>query len=1092
MTIDPDIRDQAYQFFIEEVPELLEIIETGLLELRPDVTVQKVHEIMRAAHSIKGGAASVGLEFIKTIAHRLEDAFKALYSDTVVVDVDLETLLLKAYDCLKYPLQTQIETGIFNESQALESFELVFSELEIRLGPALDAADNFMPSAIDLGVDIVASIFEMDVAEVLVQLRAILAAPQSYECGAELQTQLEILTGFAELVEMPGFTSIMATAQTATNQHINQPLPVIEQLVRDVDRVRASVLAGDRSLVSGPSDNLLALADGEIAESSDTIHIGEPIPDQIDDFDLAELEFNVLDEPTNSGLISEPFDTAADQVSTLEEIWCIEAEEFPSVEKIDDEVDLPSPNSADINTLADVWGDAESAATLDVEVADFEAVVADVPSIPFMEETWADLPKSILDELADEGDEPPLDELADQGNEFSRKSSGPKEENVLDHGESALSLISDVYESLPKFSIEDRPVVTSPKKLQPTIKAASRPKLSAKVALERLEQMDNLVGELAINRNSLSLQNDQFQRTVHQLSKRFSSFRTIIKQLQSISDKILVSPERQLTNVVVDSTGPTFDSLEMDSYGEIYSLLEGVLEEVFQLAESIDDVALFAGQSNQLLERQRRTLTQLRDELMWSRMVPLERVLKRFPRVIRELTTTYQKPVQLKLIGTDVLVDRVMLEKLYDPLLHLLRNAFDHGIETPDERQAMGKSAEGTIAIRAYHQSNYTVIEISDDGRGLNTDRIAQRVVEAQLLSSEQVAAMPKQDIQQLIFEPGFSTASEVSELSGRGMGLDVVKESLQAFNGKLVLTTKQGQGTTFSLKVPLTLTLTKLVVGVVGTTVVALASDSIEEILRPTDAQLKQSGGKRFLYWREQLLPVYDLAELLSYQCQVPERLPQQLQTTVQVQNTMLIIQQGQERLALRIEQIVTEQELVIKPMGKAIAAPSYIQGCTVLADGSLVPVIDGAALVQFDSGQFNGGALTPAHPQQLSTQTLMIVDDSSALRRTLALTLLKAGYQVLQAKDGRDAVEQLQRGALPDLIICDVEMPRLNGFEFLSQRRAHSSWAKIPTVMLTSRGNHKHQTLAKHLGATDYFTKPYIEKEFVGAIAALLQQHP
>ncbi|NEQ50036.1 MAG: hybrid sensor histidine kinase/response regulator [Leptolyngbya sp. SIO3F4] len=1084
MTIDPDIRDQAYQFFIEEASELLDIIETGILNLRPDVSVQKVHEIMRAAHSIKGGAASVDLDTIKVIAHRLEDAFKALYSDTVIVDAELETLLLRAYDCLRHPLQLQIDTGEFNETQALAVFELIFNELEERLGPAMDTAINFMPSAVELGVDIVASIFEVDVAEVLTRLQVVLANPDDYECGKELQTQLEILTGFAELVDLPGFTSIILTAQTAASTQCHQPLLVIRQIMSDVESARKTLLTGNRESVGGPSEMLLALAEGALSTPDDFTDKNTCTSGAIEDFDLAELDLVAFDASVSDETSSTPpsFVTSAEQVSTLEEIWSIDAVEFPSVEKVDDLEGTSSPIPPEVVPLEDIWGDAVSGVMgLDVEVTDFESVVDESPSAPLVE-NWSE--ESLSSEL---------ESLRNLPNDINVKPSKPLEflegdapTDPLD----AVSFIGDVYDSLPRPVVENEftATVASSKESRPKPQSTANPGLSAKVALTRLERMDNLIGELAINRNSLSLQNDQFQRRVCQLEQKFLSFGAIVKQLQGLSDKILVSSEKQLARTITKTSETGFDSLEMDSYGEINLLLEEVLEDVFQLAESIDDVTLFAGQSNQALERQRRMLNQLRDELMWARMVPLDQILKRFPRIIRDLSKTYQKPVDLKLIGTDVLVDRVMLEKLYDPLLHLLRNAFDHGIESSSKRQSLGKPIEGTIEIYAYHQGNYTIIEIQDDGQGLNLERIIERAIAVELVAPEQVQFMQKSEIQQLIFEPGFSTASEVSELSGRGVGLDVVKESLQAFGGKLSLVTHQGKGTVFVLKIPLTLTLTKLVVGSVGPISVALASSSIEEIIKPVSAQWKYSGGQSFLHWREQLIPVYDLAKLLNYQCPVPNYLSQKLQEKKigQGQNIVLILQQGQERLALSLDQIVTEQELVIKPLGKAIAAPDYINGCTVLANGSLVPVIDGAALAQFDAGP-----LMPVstHPQQRHTKTLMIVDDSSALRRTLELTLRKAGYQVLQAKDGRDALEQLQRGALPDLIICDVEMPRLNGFEFLSQRRANLVWAKIPTVMLTSRGNHKHQTLAKHLGATDYFTKPYIEKEFVSAISTLLE---
>ena len=1073
MTIDPYIRDQAYQFFIEEASELLNVIETGLLNLRQDTSVQKVHEIMRAAHSIKGGAASVELETIKIIAHRLEDVFKALYSDTVVIDEDLETLLLRAYDCLRHPLQAQIDTGQFNEKQAIAAFESIFGELDVRLGPAMEATDGFIPSAADLGVDIVASIFEIDVADVLTELRQLLSTSQNYSCGQELQTQLEILNGFAELVELPGFTNIITTAQVAADRHYENPLPVIAQVIEEVEQSRTAILTGDKGSVRQASDTLLALAEG----TNPSEPTSNDMPGYMDDLDLSDLNFDTLQqsihyEIADSTIISS--ENASAQVSTLEEIWSIEADEFPSVEKLEENInsDVTSSNLA---ALEDVWGDTVSAnPKLDDEISDVDTNLDETLSTIL--EPQADLEPDIR---APENHE----NNAELKRTIESEISTPKVH--LNNIESAVNLVSQSYDSLPKLP-EQQQIRSKKKRILPIQRTDSR--LSAKVSLERLERMNNLVGELAINRNSLSLQNTQFQTTVRRLGQKFSSFHKIVKKLQRVSDQILVSPQQQSSEKTTDYA--IFDSLEMDSYSEVNSLLEAVLEEVFQLAESIDDVDLFAGQSNQLLKHQQRTLTQLRDELMWSRMVPLDRILKRFPRVIRDLSNTYQKPVQLKLAGTDVLVDRVMLEKLYDPLLHLLRNAFDHGIEDLAQRQAMGKPEQGTIEIRAYHQGNYTVIDINDDGQGLDTSKIAQRAIEAQLLLPEQVADMSKQQIQELIFEPGFSTASKVTELSGRGVGLDVVRENLQAFNGKLSLTTHQNKGTLFSLKVPLTLTLTKLVVGRVDNVAIAINSNSIEEILKPVHNQLKQSGGQHFLHWREHLVPVYKVAELLGCQYEFPTQLPKELQLSKidkNTQKTMLVIQQGQKLLALELDQVVTEQELVIKPMGKAIAAPNYINGCTILADGSLVPVIDGAALVKFEVGSSKPIRTRPQHEHP---PTLMIVDDSSALRRTLALTLRKVGYQVLQAKDGRDALDQLQQGALPDLIICDVEMPRLNGFEFLSQRRGNPVWVNIPTVMLTSRGNHKHRTLARRLGATDYFTKPYIEKEFIDAIAILLEQ--
>ncbi|HEY9873366.1 MAG TPA: hybrid sensor histidine kinase/response regulator, partial [Candidatus Obscuribacterales bacterium] len=685
----------------------------------------------------------------------------------------------------------------------------------------------------------------------------------------------------------------------------------------------------------------------------------------------------------------------------------------------------------------------------------------------------------------------------------------------------------------------------------------STPQLSVRVDLARLERMNNLVGELAINRNSLSLQNEQLQGTVQELLRRFGRFQEMANHLRDLSDHMLVAPERQPSlqhsdnvetrdsvenldgsrsigeqenaqrSFTLPPSAPTFllssfDSLEMDSYGELHSLLQDTLEEMVQLEEIVGDVTLLAGQSNQTLEGQRQMIAHLRDDLMWARMLPLGEVLSRFPRTLRDLSTTYHKQVDLKLSGTGVLVDKAVLEKLYDPLLHLLRNAFDHGIEPPEMRMSAGKPQSGQIEIRAYHQGSQTVIEVRDDGGGVNIERIRNRAVEIGLLSPEQLPLTPIPQILELIFEPGFSTASKVSELSGRGVGLDVVRSQLRSLKGTVTVHSTPGRGTSFTLRIPLTLTIAKLLVCMVGTTAYALPSDSIEEILIPNAVQMKQSGKQRFLHWRKRILPVYHLSELLEYSCPLPESIPSQALVSVPTPEDwaapMLLIRKDNQFMALEVDRLVTEQELVIKPLGEAIAPPGYIYGCTILGDGSLIPVIDGATLLNQIIGQDNSSLASgvsirnidaatlsdlPASPRKTpltpkigvaansaKSPLILVVDDSIALRQTLALTLQKVGYRVLQARDGREAIEQLQQNSSIQLVVCDIEMPNMNGFEFLSQRRQDALLSKIPVVMLTSRSSDKHRRLATHLGASAYFTKPYLEQEFLGALKSFIDK--
>lgn len=310
--------------------------------------------------------------------------------------------------------------------------------------------------------------------------------------------------------------------------------------------------------------------------------------------------------------------------------------------------------------------------------------------------------------------------------------------------------------------------------------------------------------------------------------------------------------------------------------------------------------------------------------------------------------------------------------------------------------------------------------------------------------------------------------------------------------------------GTTFILRLPLTLTIDKLLVLSAGVHFYALPSDNIVEIIVPEDRQIKVSGNKRFLHYESKVVPIYPLMDLLEYRCYLPNTASTSqsldiLPTPEEWGKPLLLINLGQELFAMEVDHLVSEQELVIKPFGKALTAPSYTYGCTILGDGTLIPVINTTILLANYLQVSSGGNVAPrrvassadnmVHSQSFQVSSVLVIDDSAAMRRTLALSLEKAGYRVVQAKDGKDAIEQLQQGLNVNLIICDIEMPNMNGFEFLGQRRRHPEFKKVPVAMLTSRSNDKHRKLATHLGANAYFTKPYIEQKFLESIRNLIE---
>ena len=1161
MSLNPDIRDQAYQFFVEEAQELLQVLETGLLDLRQDHSTPKVHELMRAAHSIKGGAASVELSAIGLLAHRLEDFFKALYSDEVDIDAELENLLLRGYDCLSQPLLEQIEAGAFDEEAALLNAEPVFAALEERLAEALENADNYIPSSNDLGVDIVSSIFEVDVVQALDRLEAVIQNPSDYDPAAELEQTLEMFAGFAELFNLPGFTDIVQTARSALQSHPDRTIDIIRATVADCTEATEQVLAGDRQQGGTVSQALLDLAQGNVTEDSTDSAIANggiwsdtaidadnlwssATTEEVDD--VFGTMMSSVPRLAKAGLaddrLPQPEDTSQINFAELpadnDNLWSdVPEESATNFDTIASEETTNGNDAADedISSLFDMLGDEP--AEINNELLSFAELPTDSDNL------WSDVPEEHTEVVTTNDTEPAAEDISpffdmledsdtaiadddlfvelppDSDNLWSNVPNEPAPENVapVDNSDTttdapaeitaAVESVTDVFDSLPPA--EAKSFSPPAKSKSPQNKPTTAPqaqsgtgKLSVRVDLDRLERMNNLVGELTINRNTLDLQNEQLQENVSELEQKFWRFRNVAKQLQEISDRmVLEARSRNVLPTEPSDIEAEFDALEMDSYSQLYSSLQVVLEEMVQLEESVEDITIFAQQSDRTINNQRQMLGQMRNELMWVRMLPLERILQRFPRTLRDLSRKYDKLVDLKLKGTGVLVDKAVLEKLSDPLLHLLRNGFDHGIEESEVRTQKGKSPTGSIEIQAYYQGNQTVIEVKDDGKGLDLERIAQKGIERGLISPQEAATAPKERLFELIFEPGFSTASKVSEISGRGVGMNIVRSQIETLKGKISVTSTVDRGSTFTLRLPLTLTIAKLLVCSLGSTAFAIPSDSIEEIVIPDRSQIKFANGQKFLSQGDRLIPVYVLRELLGYNCPISD-----LDSNSQAFKTiappkdwlapLLLLRRGQQIHALEVVSLLNEQELVIKPYGKAIAAPKYSYGCTILGDGSLIPAFDGSTLIGTILGEPQKTIHTTPEAQTTNTEnkptalkTIMVVDDSTALRRTMALTLEKQGYRVIQKKDGKEALDGFKQHPELDLIICDVEMPVMNGFEFLSMRRRDSALAQVPTFMLTSRSGAKHRNLAKQLGADGYFTKPYVEQDFVREVKNILQ---
>lgn len=1109
-SIDTEVHDQAYQFFKQEAPEFLQTIETGLLSLRSDLSTGNIHSLMRAAHSIKGGSASLNFEGIKIIAHQLEDVFRALYRYKGEIDADIEELLLQAYDCLRLPLLEQIQTGRYDENTAVAAAEPVFEVLKLYFGDLGD--DVELPTAAELGVDIVQIVFDGDVQQGILRLQNVLANPEGIPVTGEIRAQVEVFSGIGELLNLPGFTAIAQATLQALNHNSENPILVGKVATANFELARAEVLAGDRTQGGKPTPELIALTQLSQTQINASV-INSNSEHEIFNLDVEESNdwLQSLEQETDNSnlsdidlIISDHNLSVVDSVTTSENLELLDenvsTENFDGlnfdlldidIDLIDQDFDIFPENLDSLNDKAEVniFNDLDTAFGL-IEVDEDEEIFTDIPQTKPQQITQVKTPQNLISSEILGGSDPAVTPV-----------------NIKPLNNS-IAASEKVLVNLPS-----KTTIKAPENTTPYISETVR------VDLPRLERLNNFSSELVTQENASILQNQQLQTKIERLQKQFKGFGNLSKNLQTWLDKAQRSQVRSQDINAMSILNPfnpnplssnlpnsanllaDFDPLQMDSYSRLHSVIQEALEEIAQMDEGMRDMTALMQQTQQTQRRKQQILKQVRYDLLWSRMLPLGDILSSLPRMVRELSNKYDKQVNLKLFGTGTLVDKSVLEKLYDPFVHLVRNAFDHGTESTQDRLDRGKPVIASIEIRAYYRGNQTYIEVKDDGHGINLEKVKTKAIAVGLLKPERADLVTNEEIYQFLFAPSFSTADAVSEISGRGMGLSTVQEQVRSLKGTIEIKSELGQGTTFTIKLPLTLSIAKLLIFSVQDRLLAIAVNTLMGIVTVEANTVQIIQGKEFVRFENRLISLYPTS-IFADGYPLPIKSVEALSTesfSEEDQRTLLLLSDGNEIFALPIDRVINEQELAIKPFGKAIAPPPYLYGCTVLGDGTLVPVIDSSALLTLKpsnkpstSGLASLSSQLPISafkkPKPLQRKTILIVDDSLTARQVLYLTLGKFGYQVIQAGDGREALEHLSRSAEIQAVVCDVEMPNMNGFEFLTACRKEQRFAAIPIVMLTSRSGQKHRAVAQMLGASGYLTKPYLEQELIKTIQGLL----
>ena len=913
---------ESYHFFLEEVTELLQILEDGLLNLSPNYSLDDVYNLMRTAHSIKGGSALVGLTEIENLAHKLESIFKLFYESKTQINSEIESLLLEAYNCLRSPLVKQIKTGKSHGEQELITITKILKEIERKIKQNTEKQSEENRENINFED----CLFANEIKQGLNRLEIILGKLDAPETPDAFKAQIKILHSLAELSEIPDLLSITES----TNKMLeDNPKLVFEIGKNTLEKLRS------------------------VCESKTYNQNNKTIP----------LELNTTTESIN--------------------------------------------------------------------------------------------------ELAEKPD-----------NIVSKENVDHSRKEILEQSITVNNDNDDLTLNLPT----ETPLP-----------------IGSRLDLIALNNISDLFSELII------IDNLTFSYKIDEAK--------IIKSLKKWLSKIaiILSDEEKSVKRNLFSSNKDKYSLEQPHIN--------INEYLSQLKEIFQDLELLNQSFFKEHEKKQKKIQRINHHLIQARMIPIRNLLKQFPRLIKELALKQKKQVKLVIQGDDILIDKLIIEKLYNPLIHLLRNAIVHGLENPDIREKQEKNVEGQITIHTYKKKEKVRIEISDDGQGIKLDKIRNLIKEKKLLNPQELKQKSEQELYQFLFENDFSTAENINNLSGRGMGLSIVKNEILALKGNIKVKSEEGLGTTFILEIPLSMSLCKLLIFKINGQKLAIPFDNLKMMLSVTEKDIKTNEQGQFYQWNGKSIPLYPDFLFFSYNYPSKNYHPQLSTNTInssehkhKVSFPLLVIADENQIIALKTDTIITQQESVIKPFNKLVKHPSYLTGCTMLTNGELIPVLYGKSLIEkfsellakkLGSAAKSFSTLTDSYQMTESPKfsdysssldstkipTILVVDDSLKIRQSLSFILQKNGYKVIQAQDGWEALTYLERHFDIQAVISDIEMPRMNGLEFLSHCR-QSEYQSLPVIMLTSRSSEKYRILANKLGADEYLTKPYLDKELLGIL--------
>ena len=624
--------------------------------------------------------------------------------------------------------------------------------------------------------------------------------------------------------------------------------------------------------------------------------------------------------------------------------------------------------------------------------------------------------------------------------------------------------------------------------VQPTLTSSDAPAPAERSSQEMvrvgsglLEELVNLAGEGSILRARIEQGMADFTGALDEMETTIERLREQLRRMEIETEAQILYRHKQDGQ----DGGPDyedFDPLEMDRYSQLQQLSKGLAESASDMLDLKDTLLFKARESETLLLQQARVNTELQEGLMRTRMVPFNRMLPRLRRIVRQVSTELGKEVELHVQNAEGELDRNLLERMVPPLEHMLRNAIDHGIELPQVREGFGKAPSGRIDLRLSREGGDVVIEISDDGAGVDVETVRAKALDNELIAAD--ANLTDEEVIQFILAPGFSTAKSVTQISGRGVGMDVVHSEVKQLGGSINIQSSPGRGSRFIVRVPFTVSVNRALMVSVAEDQYAIPLNNIEGIVLLSPEQLDElysSENKTFEYagvpYRVRYLGQYLGREYQQGAIAGPAQEPSSV--------PMVLVRSGDHAVAIHVDSVHGSREIVVKSLGPQFAGVGGISGATILGDGSVVVILDLLALIR--AAQFRRPRAVESGIKKSGPCCVLVVDDSVTVRKVTSRLLERQGMDVLLAKDGIEAVAMLQERR-PDVMLLDIEMPRMDGFEVARQVRHDERLQQLPIVMISSRTGDKHKEHAEQLGVNHFLGKPFQEHELLATIDQLV----